>query len=160
MKQMGAPASTTSCALASDCGTVSREQMRVWRIGRDYDPYSMRVPLMRRAQPAVHRALYIEETVMTKYLCYHTFGPGQITCEQAKEISEASQKDPTVKGERSFLNLSEGKAVCIWEAPNEQALARWFDKMKVPYEAILPVELEGYRGKLTELIPSKVHATV
>ncbi len=97
---------------------------------------------------------------MAKYLCYHTFGPGQVTCEQAEEISAASQKDPTVKGERSFLNLTEGKGVCIWEAPNEQALAAWFKRMKVPYDAILPVELEGYRGKLTELIPSKVHATV
>ena len=97
---------------------------------------------------------------MAKYMCMHTFTPGQITREQVQQIAAASQNDPTVKGERSFLNLTEGKGVCIWEAPNEQALATWFDKMKVPYDAILPVELEGYRGKLTELIPSKVHATV
>jgi hypothetical protein len=97
---------------------------------------------------------------MAKFMCMHTFGLGQVTTEQAKQISAASQKDPTVKGERSFLNLSEGKGVCIWEAPNEQALAGWFDQMKVPYDAILPVELEGYRGKLTELTPSRSHATV
>jgi hypothetical protein len=97
---------------------------------------------------------------MAKYMCMHTFGPGQVTCEQAREISAASQKDPTVKGERSFLNLTEGKGVCIWEAPNEQALATWFDRMKVPYDAILSVELEGYQGKLTELTPSREHAMV
>jgi hypothetical protein len=97
---------------------------------------------------------------MSKYLCTHTFAPGQFTREQVQEIATASQNDPTVRGERSFLNLSDGKAVCIWEAPNEQALATWFSKMKLPYDAILPVEIEGYRGKLTELIPSTVHAVV
>lgn len=97
---------------------------------------------------------------MAKFMCMHTFGPGQITREQAQQISAASQKDATVKGERSFLNLSEGKGVCIWEAPNERALSTWFDKMKVPYDAIVPVELEGYRGTLTELTPSREHATV
>jgi hypothetical protein len=97
---------------------------------------------------------------MPKYICTHTFAPGQITREQAQEISNASQKDPTVKGERSFLNLTAGKGVCIWEAPNERDLAAWFDRMKVPYDAIVPVELEGYRGKLTELTPTREHATV
>ncbi len=97
---------------------------------------------------------------MVKYMCLHTFGPGQITRDQVEEIAAASQKDPTVKGERSFLNLTEGKAICIWEAPDEQALAGWFDRMKVPYDAILPVEIEGYQGKLTELTLSGAHAMV
>jgi hypothetical protein len=97
---------------------------------------------------------------MAKFMCTHTFAPGQMTREQAQQIAAASQKDPTVKGDRSFLNLTEGKVVCIWEAPNEQAIAAWFDKMKVPYDAILPVELEGYRGKLTELTPAPEHARV
>jgi hypothetical protein len=97
---------------------------------------------------------------MAKFVCMHTFAPGQISREQAQEISTASQKDPTVKGERSFLNLTEGKVVCIWEGPNKQAIAAWFDKMKVPYDAIVQVELEGYRGKLTELTPTREHAMV
>jgi len=97
---------------------------------------------------------------MPKFMCMHTFARGQMTREQVDQISAASQNDPVVRGERSFLNLTEGKAVCIWEAPDEHALAMWFDRMKVPYDAILLVELEGYRGKITELTPSKVHATV
>ena len=95
---------------------------------------------------------------MAKFMCTHTLPPGQMTREQVDQIAAESQKDPTVKGYRSFLNLSQGKAVCIWEAPNERAVAAWFDKMDVPYDSILSVELEGYQGKVTELTPAREHA--
>jgi len=97
---------------------------------------------------------------MAKFMCMHTVPPGQITREQADQIAEASQKDPTVKGYRSFLNLTEGKLVCVWEAPDAHVIAAWFDKMKVPYDAIIPVELEGEHGKLTELTTTQEHARV
>ena len=32
---------------------------------------------------------------------------------------------------RSFVNLSEGKAVCFLEAPDKEAVAAWFEKMKM-----------------------------
>jgi len=32
------------------------------------------------------------------------------------------------------------------EAPNKEALASWFTKMKMPCDYITPVELEGERG--------------
>ena len=43
---------------------------------------------------------------------------------------------PIVKGERSFLNLSKGKVFCVWDAPNEKAMATWFEKMKLPSKSI------------------------
>lgn len=97
---------------------------------------------------------------MPKFMCTHSFAAGQMTREQAQQIASASQKDPMVKGERSFLNLTEGKVVCVWESPNRQALATWFNKMKVPYDDIVLIELEGHRGKLTELSRGKQPATV
>ncbi len=97
---------------------------------------------------------------MAKFMCVHTFTPGQMTREQVDQIAAASQKDPTVKGYRSFLNLTEGKIFCVFEAPDDRALAAWFGNMKIPYDAILPLELEGYQGKITELAQPREHARV
>ncbi len=44
----------------------------------------------------------------------------------------------------------EKRGVC-WKRPIENAIAAWFDKMGIPYESILPVELEGERGVIEEL---------
>ena len=65
-------------------------------------------------------------------------------------MSEASQQDSTVKGLRSFANLSEGKIFCVWQAPKREAIAAWFDKMNVPYDNIIQLELEGEDGKVSD----------
>jgi hypothetical protein len=54
-------------------------------------------------------------------------------------------------GYRSFVNLSEGKICCILEADDREAVATWFKKMGVPYDDIVPVELEGERGTIEDL---------
>jgi len=87
---------------------------------------------------------------MPKFMGIHTMPPGGFTREQINQFAQAAQKDPTVKGYRSFANLSEGKAVCILEASNKEALAAWFEKMKMPYDSITQVELEGDRGVIEE----------
>jgi hypothetical protein len=46
----------------------------------------------------------------------------------------------------SRAKLSDGKILCVMEAPNTQALAAWFEKTKVPCDGITAVELEGERG--------------
>jgi uncharacterized protein DUF4242 len=87
---------------------------------------------------------------MPKFMCTHTLPPGALTREQVNQFAAAAQKDPQVKGYRSFLNLSKGKIVCIMEAPSEQIVAAWFKKMKLPHDSIAAVELEGERGVITE----------
>lgn len=87
---------------------------------------------------------------MPKFMGIHTLPPSDFTREQIDQFAQAAQQDPTVKGYRSFANLSEGKAVCILEAPNKDALAAWFEKMKMPYGSITQVELEGDRGVIEE----------
>ena len=47
-----------------------------------------------------------------------------------------------------FVNLAEGKAVCVMEASNKEAVAGWFKKMQMPCESITQVELEGDRGAI------------
>ena len=88
---------------------------------------------------------------MPKFMGTHTLPPGGLTREQLSQLSQAAQQDPEVRGYRSFSNLSEGKIVCIFEAPNKETLAAWFQKMEVPYDSITQLELEGERAVIEEV---------
>jgi hypothetical protein len=87
---------------------------------------------------------------MAKFMSTHTLPPGAMKREQVNQLAEAAKNDPVIKPYRSFCNLSEGKIMCVMEAPNKQALADWFQKMSVPCDSISPVELEGERGSVQE----------
>ena len=88
---------------------------------------------------------------MNRYMCTHHIPPGSVTPDQAREMATELQQDEQVKGYRSFMNLSEGKAVCIIEAKDARAVADWFKKMDMPYDEITQVELEGERGTMCEV---------
>ena len=83
---------------------------------------------------------------MKKYMSSHSVPAGAISREQIDQIAQAAQQDPVVKPYKSFLNLSEGKIMCIMEAPDEAALAAWFGKMQMPCDSITAVEFEGECG--------------
>jgi hypothetical protein len=83
---------------------------------------------------------------MAKFMSSHAMPAGALKREQVDQMAKAAQNDPAIKPYRSFLNLSEGKVFCVMEAPDKQALADWFKKMKMPCDFITPVELEGERG--------------
>ena len=87
---------------------------------------------------------------MPKFMSNHSLPAGAMNRGQVCQFAEAAQKDPQVKGYRSFINLSEGKAFCILEAKDKKAVAAWFDKMGLPYDSITQVELEGDRGVVQE----------
>jgi hypothetical protein len=80
----------------------------------------------------------------------HAVPPGAMKREQVNKLAEAAKSDPVIKPYRSFCNLAEGKIICVMEAPTKQALAAWFEKMKVPCDYIAPLELEGERGVVKE----------
>ena len=83
---------------------------------------------------------------MPKFMSTHSVPAGSMKREQVDQIAQAAQNDLTVRPYRSFLNLAEGKILCVMEAPNKEALAGWFKKMNVPCDHITQVELEGERG--------------
>ena len=87
---------------------------------------------------------------MAKFMSTHTMPAGALKREQVSQLAQAAQNDPVIKPYRSFLNLSEGKICCIMEAPSKDALAAWFQKMKMPCDYITPVELEGDKGVVKE----------
>ncbi len=87
---------------------------------------------------------------MPKFMSSHSVPPGTVSREQVDQLAQAAQSDGTIHPYRSFLNLSEGKLICVMEAPDRRALAGWFEKMQMPCEGITPVELEGERGTVKE----------
>ena len=81
---------------------------------------------------------------MAKFMCTHTVKG--FTREQYSQVAAASQQDSTVKGLESYANLTEGKIYCVWQAPQREAIAAWFQKMNVPFDGITQIELEGTGG--------------
>ena len=73
---------------------------------------------------------------MKKCLCAHTFPAGAYTYEQICQLADTARHDPTVRGYRSFFNLTEGKVWCLLEAERREAIVAWFEKMGVAYDGI------------------------
>ena len=88
---------------------------------------------------------------MPRFMGIHTLPKNTVTFDMSCQLAEAAQRDSTVRGYRSFINASEGKAVCIMEAENKQAVEAWFKKMSLPTDAVVEVELEGDRGHMHDL---------
>ena len=81
---------------------------------------------------------------MPRFLACHTV-PG-VTQKMLEDVNKAAQQDRQVKGISSYTSLSEGVVHCIFEAPSQEVLAGWFKKMKMPYDRITKLELEGSAG--------------
>ena len=60
---------------------------------------------------------------MSKFMVTHTLPPGAFTREQVCGVADALQHDEHVKGYRSFMNLSEGKIMCVLEADDAETIA-------------------------------------
>jgi hypothetical protein len=88
---------------------------------------------------------------MPRFMSSHSVPPGAIKREQVDQLADTARSDPVIRPYRSFLNLSEGKIVCVMEAPDKDTLAAWFQKMQLPCDSISSVELEGDRGTVNQL---------
>lgn len=97
---------------------------------------------------------------MNKYLVIHSVGKNQISRSQAEQFVEALQHEPNCRGLQSFMNLSEGKAVCIVEATDQKSLSNFYQKNKIPVDWIGPVELEAERGTVREARSQPIGASM
>lgn len=88
---------------------------------------------------------------MQRYLCIHTFGPGTMTRQQVEQFSRTAQQAEEVRGLHSYVNLSEGKAACIFEADSKSTLDQFFRKNRMPVDSITAIELEGDQGSMQDL---------
>lgn len=84
-----------------------------------------------------------------KFMVIHSL-PAGLTRADVENVQKASQMDPDIRGDRSFLNLTEAKGVCVFEAPDKKRLADWLTRNQMEYDSITEVELEGYRGEFVE----------
>lgn len=88
---------------------------------------------------------------MPYFMCSHTFEPGAMTDDIMKMFAAAAQAGAPVRGYRSFMNLTEGQIICIVEAAAEEDVTAWFDEMRMPYDSVFKVEMEGERGEIREV---------
>ena len=95
---------------------------------------------------------------MQKFICSHTFPMGKLGLKDVCQVSDALQHELHIRGYRSFFNLGEGKAVCVLEANDRETVVTWFQQNGIPYDYILPVELEGEYGTIRDLREEPVMA--
>ena len=88
---------------------------------------------------------------MRPFMCLHTLPAGGFAFKDICGLADALQHTPHIRGYRSFFNLAEGKALCVLEADDRESLATWFQEKGIPYDYILPVELEGEYGTIRDL---------
>ncbi len=84
-----------------------------------------------------------------KFLVTHPL-PSGMKRGDVEKLMKTAQTDPEVRGYRSFLNLTEGRGVCVFEAPDRARLTSWLTKNKMTYDTITEVELEAYRSEWVE----------
>lgn len=77
--------------------------------------------------------------------------PSEITREQLAGFAKVTQTDPNIKGLRSYVSLTQHKAVCLFEAASRERLAKWMEEHQMPYDDIWAVEVEGERGEFREV---------
>ncbi len=95
---------------------------------------------------------------MHKFMCLHTLPAGGFTFKDICGVADALQHDPHVRGYRSFFNLTDGKGFCVLEAEDRETIVNWFQENQIPYDEILPVELEGEYGTIRDLSEEPVMA--
>jgi hypothetical protein len=84
-------------------------------------------------------------------MCAHTFTPNSMTRQQVQQFAQATQQSDEVHGIQSFVNLSEGKAVCIIEAQDKNTLLGYFRKMGMPVDWVSQCQLQGQQGIVQEI---------
>lgn len=87
---------------------------------------------------------------MPKFMSRHSVPPGSASRGQANQFAQTARTDGTALSYRSFLNLSEGRLICVVKAPNRETLAAWFENMQISCNEITSVELVGQKGSVTE----------
>jgi hypothetical protein len=96
---------------------------------------------------------------MQQYLCIHTFTPGKLTREQVEQFAWATQQSEDVHGLRSYVNLTEGRAACIFESKDRGILQKFFEKMGMPVDSITPIEIEGEQGIMHDVAQEATRGT-
>ena len=85
-----------------------------------------------------------------KYLVIHPL-PAGLTEEALRDMAGQIKEQTNVRGYRSFLNLSEGKGACVFDAPDQRTLELFLADQGLSSDSIFQVEFEGQGTELTDL---------
>lgn len=85
-----------------------------------------------------------------RFLLMHSMG-SDCTRDKIDAMLRMTQTDPHVKGYRGFMNLTEGRAVCVFDAPDRQSLINWLLDNNMDYDSLHEVELETEGGAIIEI---------
>jgi hypothetical protein len=88
---------------------------------------------------------------MPKFLTSHTLPAGAMNRGHIDALAQAAQESPKVEPYRSFINVEQGRAICVMEAPDPLTLSAWFSRMRVPCDSITPLELESECGTIRRM---------
>jgi hypothetical protein len=111
-------------------------------------------------RPAVTSWSIGKELVMPRFMGIHTFPKNAFSYDQVCQLGAAAQHDAKVKGYRSFVSPAEGKAVCIMDAADRQAVVDWFNAMHMPTDTVVEVAIEGDGGDMKQLSGKPAMASV
>ena len=80
---------------------------------------------------------------MPKFAALHNLGPGvrEMFAQGASELAAAlKEMYPQIVWDGAYIDWETGKAVCIWEAPDAEAVVGVLEQMQTPYDDVYPVE--------------------
>jgi Protein of unknown function (DUF4242) len=83
---------------------------------------------------------------MPKFMAVHTM---PMTKEQALQMTNQMEgKLPQgLIWKQTYCDFPGNKFFCDWEAPNKEALEQYFKAVKMPFDAVYPVELFNVASK-------------
>ena len=85
-----------------------------------------------------------------RFLVAHSLEAG-ISRDKAVEMLRSVATDPDIRSYRSFLNLADGKGICLFDAPDRDRLIRWLDDNKLPYDYVWTVDFEAEHGEMIDI---------
>ncbi len=95
---------------------------------------------------------------MPRYFALHTVGPNVVTREMVLQAGAHAKAEEKIPSYRSFINMTEGQAACVIDAPSKEWLLEYFKGLKLPVDVIFEVEIETLDGETqapgAELCPS------
>ena len=87
---------------------------------------------------------------MPRFIAMHTLGPNLITRDMVEDSAAHTKQQAEITCYRSFINMREGRAACVIDAPNRAWLENYFNSIKLPFDLLFEVEIESVDGVVQE----------
>ena len=83
---------------------------------------------------------------MPRFFALHTIGPNVVTRQMVESAGAHAKGQPEITSYRSFINMAEGHAGCVIDAPSKEWLLQYFQSLNLPVNALFQIEVETLNG--------------